>query len=101
MIDSSPDKLYGREFARSNWARVREMKYMYMGESSRENSREKQLYMSDTSPDKIYMWVSVRQLTIWVHIRQIMFMADCNSPDEIYYGRELARNNIWVRVRQT
>ena len=47
--------------------------------------------MSDTSPGKIYIWARIRQLTIWVHIRQIMFMADCNSPDEIYYGRELAR----------
>ena len=33
MGESSPDKIYGREFAKSNiWARVRQIKYM--GESS-------------------------------------------------------------------
>ncbi len=52
MGESSPDKIYGREFARQNiWARVRQIECMGEG-----------------LPEAI--WVSVRQINIWMIVRQ-------------------------------
>ena len=62
MVDSSPDKLYGREFARYIiWASVCQIQYMAARFRQIKSMyyiwarvRQIPLYMGDTSPDKIY-----------------------------------------------
>ncbi len=66
MGESSPDKIYGREFAKQNtWARLRQTKCM-----------------SECSPDKIYGREFAEQ-NIWARVRQTKYMGD-SSPDKIY-----------------
>ncbi len=73
MGESSPDKIYGREFAKQNiWARVRQTKYM--GESS---------------PDKIYVREFAKQ-NIWARVRQIKYMGESVLSEN--NGKELENN---------
>ncbi len=56
MGESSPDQIYGREFARSSiWARVRQLQYI--GESSPDRMYGRAFargYMGECSPDKTF-----------------------------------------------